>query len=246
MVSEVQRPAVKARIKLRFKTAESFIDEYSHNISQGGLFIRTSKPCNLREKVEIVLIIPEDESEIIVLGEVVSIVPAEQARDEFPAGMGIQILELKEEDQKKIENFISSKLKREPDPESMRAHARVEKRLRVRFESREALSEEYAHNISQGGIFIATSKPQPVGESITIVLIHPETGQELLLHGDVARVVPPEDAARLNSQPGMGIKFRDLVPPVMAQIDAFIRSEINKATGDNLIIEKSSNPQDKK
>jgi len=246
MGSEVQRHAVKARIKLRFKTAESFIDEYTHNISQGGLFIRTSKPCNLRDKVEIVLIIPEDESEIAVVGEVVSVVPTDQAREEFPAGMGIQILELKEEDQKKIENFIGSKLKREPDPESMRVHARVEKRLRVKFENREALADEYTHNISQGGIFISTSKPQPVGEPITIVLIHPETGQELLLHGEVARIVPPEDAKRLNSQPGMGIKFRDLVPPVMLQIDSFIRSEIAKVAGGNLIVEKSSAPRDKK
>lgn len=229
---------VKARLKVRFKSAESFINEYTANISKGGLFIRTKNPCQLRDKVEIVLVVPGTEIEITALGEVIHIVGEDQASAGMPAGMGIQLLELKREDQETIENFIKSTVKADSDILGRRQHARVETRLRVRFESREALVEEYIHNISHGGIFIQTQHPKQVGEQIVLVLIHPETGQELMLKGEVARVVTAEDAEKNNSYPGMGIKFKEMEPYVKKQIDEFIKAETAKSAGKDLIVEE--------
>ena len=39
-------PESRLRLRVKFRSAESFINEYTHNISKGGLFIRTSKPCS--------------------------------------------------------------------------------------------------------------------------------------------------------------------------------------------------------
>ena len=49
---------IKARLKVRFKDANSFITEYTHNISKGGLFVRTKKPFKQGTMIEIVLIMP--------------------------------------------------------------------------------------------------------------------------------------------------------------------------------------------
>jgi len=231
-------PRVKARLKVKFKNPESFINEYTHNISKGGIFIRTPKPCGLRDKLEIVLVLPKTEEEIAVLGEVIHVVPEDKASEHMPAGMGLQILEFKKADQEKIEAFIKESLKTEADVLSRREHMRIDTRIRVKFESKEALVEEYIHNISHGGIFIQTLKPKLVGEHISVILIHPNTSQEILLHGEIARVVSADDAKRLNIQPGMGIKFKELDPYVKHQIDEFIKAEATRSAGKDLIIEE--------
>jgi len=232
-------PRVKVRLKVRFKSSEAFINEYTHNISKGGIFIRTSKPCRLRDRVELVLIVPEDGSEIHTLGEVIHVVAPEDAREQMPAGMGIQILELKKEDQARIEKYIEERLNRGSEGLCRRQHARVEARLRVKFQSKEALVEEYIQNISHGGIFIASANPKQVGEEITVILTHPDTAQELMLRGEVARVVSPADAQALGIQPGMGIKFLDLEPYIISQIDEFIQAETEKVKGKDLILEET-------
>jgi len=229
---------VKARLKVRFKNAESFINEYTHNISKGGLFIRTQKPCQINDKVEVILILPETNEEIKALGEVIHIVPPEKANEQTPAGMGLQLLELKDEDRAKIEEFIKKKIKTDADILGRRKHPRIETKLRVKFESKEALVEEYIHNISHGGIFIQTEKPKQIGEQFTIILVHPETAQEMSLRGEVVRVVSPEEAERLGLRPGMGVKFLEMDPYVRKQLDDFIKAETIKLQGKNLIIEE--------
>lgn len=227
---------LKARLKVKFKNADSFINEYTNNISKGGLFIRTSKPCQLRDKVEIILVMPDTLEEISALGEVIHVVLTGEASEHTPAGMGIQILEITKESQGRIEKFIADTLKADSDVVSRRKHIRVETRIRVRFESKEALVEEYIHNISHGGIFIQTNKPKPVGEMISIILIHPDTAQEILLRGEVVRMVSEEEAGNTKLQPGMGIRFSELEPYVKSQIDEFIKAEVSKNAGNNLII----------
>ena len=229
---------VKARLKVRFKNTNSFINEYTHNISKGGIFIRTNHLCGLREKVEVVLILPETQEEIVALGEVIHLVSPEEATEHTPAGMGIQIIEIKPEDQKRIEEFVKKHLKTDADILGRRVHPRVEAKIRVKFESKEALVEEYIHNISHGGIFITTNKPGKVHDQIGIILIHPENNQELFLEGEVVRVVSPEEAKRLGTVPGMGIKFLKMDAYVQKQIDDFIKSETIKQAGKNLIIEE--------
>lgn len=229
---------VKARLKVRFKNTESFINEYTYNISKGGIFIRTNHPCALREKVEVFLILPGTQQEIVALGEVIHLVGPEQATEHTPAGMGIQILEIKPEDQNRIEEFIKKQIKTSSDVLGRREHPRLEAKVRVKFESKEALVEEYIHNISHGGIFITTNKPAKIHDQIGIILIHPENNQELFLQGEVVRVLSSEDAERLGTVPGMGIKFLKMDTYVKKQIDDFIRSETVKQAGKNLIIEE--------
>lgn len=218
-------PRIKARLKVRFKSANAFISEYTHNISKGGLFVRTGKPCASGSLVEVVLVIPETEQEVVATGEVIHIVTPEEATDKQPAGMGLQLREIDPLDQTTIETFINEKLRSEIPADGLgrREHRRFETRIRVRFGSREALLEEYTHNISHGGIFIRTATPKGLGEQLKIILTHPTSGQEMELQGEVVRIVSEADAKVANQPPGMGVRFLNLDRFAREQLEAFMQ-----------------------
>jgi len=217
---------VKARLKVRFKDANAFISEYTHNISKGGIFVRTKKGCPVDSRVEVIIVMPESEREISAFGDVIHVIQEEEATQAQPAGMGIELKEIAEEDRKAIEEFINQRLGTpEKDKVDRREHERYEARIRVKFGSREAMMEEYSHNISHGGIFIRTEKPKKMGEKLKVILTHPETGEEMILKGEVVRVVKPEKASQTGQPPGMGIKFVDIDKHTRAQLDSFINSD---------------------
>jgi type IV pilus assembly protein PilZ len=223
-----QSPRIKARLKVRFKNASAFITEYTHNISKGGLFVRTGKSCELDSLVQVVLVIPETGQEVVATGKVVRVVTIEQADNKQPAGMGLQLYEIDPNDQKSIETYITDKFRSETPADGLgrRQHLRFETRIRVRFGSREALFEEYSHNISHGGIFIRTNTPKAMGEPLKIILTHPVTGHELQLEGEVVRVVT-EAQAEEGHPPGMGVRFLNLDRSSIEQIKAFMKDNSN-------------------
>ncbi len=218
---------VKARLKVKFKSFSSFITEYTHNISKGGIFIRTTQPCELRDKVEVVLVLPDTDQEVLLKGEVMHVIPESEATDQFPAGMGIQITEIRQEYLSLIDDFIAKKLEQEGvDGLGRREHKRYPSRLRVRFGSKQALVDEYLQNISHGGIFIQTKNQRNINELIDIVLIHPTTGEEFKLMGEVVRVVTGEDVKQNpRLKEGMGVRFVDMDEFHQRQIDLFIGAE---------------------
>jgi len=217
---------VKAKLKVRFKDVAAFISEYTHNISKGGLFVRTSKPCEQQSMVQVVIVIPEIEQEILALGEVIHVVTPEQATEAQPSGMGIELKEIKHEDVQSIETFIKNKLELDKYADGLgrREHRRYEAKIRVRFGSREAMIEEYTHNISHGGIFIRTRKPKDLHERVKIILSHPVTREEMVLDGEVVRVVREKESAALHHPSGMGVRFLTMDKYTREQLEAFINS----------------------
>jgi len=217
---------IKARLKVRFRDASAFITEYTHNISKGGIFVRTTKPCEPGSMVEVKLVIPESEREVSATGEVIHVVKPEEATEHQPAGMGVHLQKMADADREAIEEFIREKIDsgKAKDGLGRRRHERYQARIRVKFGSKKALIEEYTHNISHGGIFIKTEKPRALGEKLRITLIHPESGEEIFFDGEVVRVVTPEEATS-NQPAGMGIKFSSLDVHARAQLNSFISSD---------------------
>ena len=222
--SRRQSPRIKARLKVRFKNANAFISEYTQNISKGGLFVRTKKPCASGSMVEVVLVVPDTEQEVTAVGEVCHVVDAEAATEAQPAGMGLELKEISPEAKAMIEAYISDKLKEASPADGLgrREHRRYETRIRVRFGSLEALMEEYSHNLSHGGVFIRTSNPKPLNEKLKIILAHPVTQEEMILDGEVVRIVTVEEAQKTGQPPGMGVRFDNLDKFAIDQLQAFI------------------------
>jgi len=237
LASRRSDPRVKARLRVKFKNNGSFINLYTDNISQGGVFIRTTKVCHSRNKVRMRLIIPKQESEIVATGKVVRVVTPDRATEKMPAGIGIKI-SLKKEDREKIAGFIKSKLKKELDRLGQGEHFRVENCIRLNFRSKQRLIEEYNSNISRGGIFIAAARPRRIREQIAVILIHPETEQEFLLHGEVMRIVTKKEAQRLNSRPGLEIRLHAMSSFARNQLDEFMGGAPREVAGTALIVEE--------
>jgi uncharacterized protein (TIGR02266 family) len=79
--------------------------------------------------------------------------------------------------------------------------------------------EEFAVNISPGGMFIRSREPQPVGTPVKFE-VRIADGQRVLRGSAVVRWVrPPED---LSGPPGMGIQFTELEPASQALVDRML------------------------
>jgi len=221
---------VRARIKIRFKDADAFISEYTHNISKGGLFVRTTQTCPLESMVEVILVLPDVDTEVSGIGRVMHVVKPDLATESHPVGMGLELVEMKPKDRETIEDFIDKRMADLGSAERRRSKRHIAT-LRVRFGDMNALREEYTHNISHGGIFIKTGKPKKLHEKIKIILVHPETNEKLSLNGEVVRTVDEEAGKRTGEPSGMGILFHDVNDETRAKIDAFIESVVTTIYG---------------
>jgi len=80
--------------------------------------------------------------------------------------------------------------------------------------------EEFAVNISPGGMFIRSREPQPVGTPVKFE-VRIADGLRVMKGSAVVRWVrPPED---LSGPPGMGIQFTELDPPSQSLVDRMLQ-----------------------
>jgi type IV pilus assembly protein PilZ len=214
---------INAKLKIEYKSFDQFYKEYTKDISNGGIFIKTDKVLKSQEVVEISLYLPDRDSPIKVIGEIVHVIEPELADAHgWESGMGVHFVDFEKEARQQIEDYVAKHYKdpslRIPD---RRAHPRVSIRLRVKFPSLEVLQQDYSNDISRGGIFIQTQKPRAVGDRFVITLVHPVSGEELELKGEVVRVTR-EDAKAPGSVSGMGIRFLELDKEKHRSIEKFL------------------------
>jgi type IV pilus assembly protein PilZ len=218
---------IDAKVEVEFKSFEQFSQEYTKNISQGGLFIKSNEPLAPQSVLEISLILPDGPEHILVVGEVVHTIDKETASARgCDAGMGVHFVDYEETAKQTIENYISKKYLSDPKIKSpdRRRHVRVPMRLRVKFPNLHTLLEDFAYDISRGGIFIETESPKRLGEALVVTLVHPETSEELDLDGEVVRV-SRHDPKQPNSVSGMAIKFVNMDEKKRKAIDQFLAVE---------------------
>lgn len=101
----------RATLKVGFRSPEHFIQEYTKDISKGGIFIATDKPLPVGSRVELVLSLPGSVREVKVSGEIVHVVNGEQAgRAGFDraAGMGVQFTEFEQGGQQLLDAYVGS------------------------------------------------------------------------------------------------------------------------------------------
>lgn len=203
---------IDARVEIEFKSFDHFHREYTKNISKGGIFIKTDKVFKPQTVIEIVLKLPNRESPLSIVGEVVHTIDQEMAEARgWEPGMGLHLVDFEEGSHQSLEEYVDQFLKKDltPKPHDRRKHQRTAIRLRVKFPSLEVLKYDYSEDISHGGIFIQTQKPRDVGDQFIVTLVHPESGHELELRGEVARVTR-QDPKLQDSISGMGIRFVEM------------------------------------
>jgi len=89
--------------------------------------------------------------------------------------------------------------------ESGRTGDRQPIELKVEYKRLNAFFADYTRNISNGGTFIKTDKPLPIGTEFTFKLQVPKLDDTLTIAGEVRWIVSPEEDE--GEDAGMGIRF---------------------------------------
>jgi type IV pilus assembly protein PilZ len=117
-----------------------------------------------------------------------------------------------------------------PPSDNKRIANRLHHELPVAYRSVGSFLSDWATNISQGGLFINTRKPLPVGTEVKILIQLPGAAFPCELHGRVARVTEFDNAA--NMVPGMGIQFMAVDEAKRRELDEFV-TRLRKEFGES-------------
>ena len=91
--------------------------------------------------------------------------------------------------------------------------------VRVDYQAVDDLFSEFASNINEGGIFVATESPQAVGTSVALQFTLPGIEDPLEVAGTVVHLTGDDTS----EPPGMGIEFEDLDGEARQRINSIVR-----------------------
>lgn len=97
------------RIRIQYRTADKFFQDYIQNLSIGGIFIETSKPLSVGTKLKVQFSIPELTDPITADGIVVHKLHVGRTANPNVGGMGIKFSDLDQQSKSLLENFIQGK-----------------------------------------------------------------------------------------------------------------------------------------
>lgn len=97
-------PRVPKKLSLAYKDKASFLKAYTKNISNGGLFIKTSNPLSKGTLVNLRLQLPELKEHLKIDCSVVW----NNKKDDKPVGMGLQFDKMSDSDRKALESYLKS------------------------------------------------------------------------------------------------------------------------------------------
>lgn len=103
---ERSAPRCPAALKVSYRSFDSFITEYTKNVSSGGMFINTKRHHLAGDIVEVMLHVPGMAAPLRLECEVVRVnvrnVPDEEA------GIGVRFLELEEESRRSLISYLTT------------------------------------------------------------------------------------------------------------------------------------------
>jgi len=97
---------------------------------------------------------------------------------------------------------------------------RAELIVRVDYSTVDEIFSEFTRDINEGGIFIETDSPRPIGTEVSMHFNLPGSADSIRTVGKVVRTSDGDDS----SPPGMGIEFDDLTGEASTRIDAIVRA----------------------
>lgn len=99
---------IPKKYRIAYTTPQALVNSYLHNISLGGVFVRTSNPLDPGTKLSLKITLPDAGKELEVECEVTWVRKEEQQAPEglLPPGMGVKFLNLAPEGQERIERIL--------------------------------------------------------------------------------------------------------------------------------------------
>ncbi len=168
------------------------------DVSRHGFFLVTQAPLKERFLVQLVLHLPT--GPLSATGFVV--------RLQEPQGAGIQFFALSAAAKSHWDHFITGAT---PPPALDHDEHPERATFLVKLRDQARLQEFAERNFKKGGLYMATPLLKEEGAPVTLVVVHPDSENEFLIDGEVARVCrePPK---------GMDVRF---AAPDAEQLEAF-------------------------
>jgi len=94
------------RLRVSFASSAELLEEYTHNISMGGMFVETGHVLERGALVELSLLVPELMKVLHAEARVVHVVDEGSAVTGAKKGIGLQFTKFDSEDRKLLENYI--------------------------------------------------------------------------------------------------------------------------------------------
>ena len=177
-------------LQVSYDSPEEFASEFKSNLASGGIFIATSEPVALRERVHVKLALGFCGEEVRLPGEVVHVVTPEMAQMGGTVGVAVQVDMPAAVLRKRLEPLLAAQgvsAERPPD-DGRRAAPRIEARVPALIEGSDEALEGQTRDLSQVGVMVMVpGRSVPVGEKVNVTLTNPESGEIMNVEGTVAR-----------------------------------------------------------
>lgn len=194
------------RMQVRFwKLGEAdALSGYSHNLSSTGMFIATSTPLPVGQRVRVELVNPRDGFVIEgVVAHAAKVAPALQSLR--ATGMGVRFLPPEELVERVLAKGGFSQGERPlASASGEKAPPVASGQFEVAFASSAELQRVFDRDIRNGGLFVSTPNPPDIDQTVTIQLQLPG-GPRLDFPAQVVQRVAPSDSGG----GGIGVAFHD-------------------------------------
>jgi uncharacterized protein (TIGR02266 family) len=111
-----------------------------------------------------------------------------------------------------------------------RIHPRVEIQIEVNYKNLDLFYKNTVMNISQGGMFIKTDSPLPLGSEIDLEFTLPGQEKTITARGLVVWQHQLTQSTISSQEPGMGIRLKEISQQNLALIRDFVEQVLAKKT----------------
>jgi Tfp pilus assembly protein PilZ len=195
----------KRTLRVSFESAEAFQGEFSANLAHGGIFVPTDEAAQLRERVDVELVLAFSGERLTIAGEVVHRVPPEMARMGATVGVAVQFDVSGEVLRRRLAPLCAQigPPAQEPVDSGRRRAPRTKARVAAQIDGAASRLTGHTRDLSRSGVLISVpGEGIPVGDRVRLSLTHPTSGETLEVDGLVVRDVRSEGAIS-----GLGIAF---------------------------------------
>jgi Tfp pilus assembly protein PilZ len=201
----------------------------THDLSLGGIFVACDLPVEIGSVLRFELRVPGGLP--AVKGTAKAVHLAEKISQGQRKGVGVSFDKLGVENKGIIRNYMVKRVTGEirHAADEPRKHARLMRRIKLRFQGETGFGTTDARDISGGGVFMQSRQPPPLGSVVELGLIDPATLKTLELTGKVVRVIQANPEFP-HAVPGVGLTFEGIGKLKQEQLDEFLRNLVNLET----------------